>query len=101
MQKGVQRILCLSMAPLLIGLHYPAGVFVYWITNNAFSVVQVVAFNQPWVRGTFGLPPIPTSPPPGSEQEFEMLKQKIIDVSQARALNVPAKAGGKPPAKSQ
>jgi YidC/Oxa1 family membrane protein insertase len=41
MQLGVQRIVCLSAVPLLVGLKYPAGVFIYWVVNNLFSSVQV------------------------------------------------------------
>jgi membrane protein insertase Oxa1/YidC/SpoIIIJ len=41
MMVGVQRIGCLSLIPLLAGLKYPAGVFVYWISNNLFSLCQV------------------------------------------------------------
>jgi hypothetical protein len=41
MQIGIQRIICFSMIPLLIGLKYPAGVFIYWISNNLFTGMQV------------------------------------------------------------
>jgi membrane protein insertase Oxa1/YidC/SpoIIIJ len=93
MQLGVQRIVCLSMAPLLIGLHYPAGVFVYWITNNTISMAQVLAFNHPPVRAAFGLTPIPTAPTQGSAEEFENIRQKILSVSKSPALNVPEEGG--------
>lgn len=91
MQRGVQRIVCLSMAPLLIGLQYPAGVFIYWITNNSFSMLQVVAFNQPSIRKFFGLDPIPTAPPSGSREEFERMRHKILEVAKAPQLNIPKK----------
>ena len=41
MQLGVQRIVAFSAVPLLIGLNYPAGVFVYWISNNLLTGLQV------------------------------------------------------------
>jgi YidC/Oxa1 family membrane protein insertase len=41
LQRGIQRICCFSMVPLLVGLKYPAAVFLYWITNNLVSGVQV------------------------------------------------------------
>lgn len=58
MQLGVQRIMCASMVPMMIGLKYPAGVFVYWIGNNCFSMAQIWLLNQPAVRSRFGLPPL-------------------------------------------
>ena len=56
MQVGVQRIICFSMVPLLVGLKYPAGVFVYWISNNLFTGLQVAIFSHVRVRKALGLP---------------------------------------------
>jgi hypothetical protein len=41
MQLGIQRIVCFTMVPLLLGLKYPAGVYIYWISNNLFTGIQV------------------------------------------------------------
>lgn len=56
MQIGIQRIICFSMVPMLIGLKYPAGVFIYWISNNLFTGMQVALLGHSRVRQLLGLP---------------------------------------------
>mmetsp|Transcript_44638 Transcript_44638/g.140865 ORF Transcript_44638/g.140865 Transcript_44638/m.140865 type:complete len:93 (+) Transcript_44638:198-476(+) len=56
MQLGVQRILCFSMVPMLIGLKYPAGVYLYWIANSMFAMCQILLLNHPAVKKFLRLP---------------------------------------------
>ncbi|CAI5477209.1 unnamed protein product, partial [Closterium sp. Yama58-4] len=65
--KWFMRGLAVTMVPLTVT--FPKAVFCYWITTNAFSLVQGLAFKRPGVRKALGIPMIkPPSPdaPPGS-----------------------------------
>ena len=66
MQLGIQRIICFSLVPLLIGLKYPAGVFVYWVSNNLATGLQVAILNSSRARQAMRLPAQTTVPPPFS-----------------------------------
>lgn len=54
--KMFMRALAVAMVPLTASM--PAGVFVYWATSNAYSLVQSVAFKAAPVRAAFGLQPL-------------------------------------------
>ncbi|KAJ3052792.1 Mitochondrial inner membrane protein oxa1l [Rhizophlyctis rosea] len=54
--KTVFRTLLVFSLPLTAYL--PAGIFCYWVTSNAFSLLQGMAFKQPAVKNFFGIPPM-------------------------------------------
>jgi YidC/Oxa1 family membrane protein insertase len=54
--KMFMRVLAAAMVPLTASM--PAGVFVYWATSNAYSLLQALAFKTGPVRSLFGLQPL-------------------------------------------
>ncbi|CAI5477676.1 unnamed protein product [Closterium sp. Yama58-4] len=60
--KWFMRGLAVTMVPLTVT--FPKAVFCYWITTNAFSLVQGLAFKRPGVRKALGIPTI--KPPPSN-----------------------------------
>jgi len=54
--KNFMRFLAVALVPLTASM--PAGVFVYWATSNACSLVQSTLFKVPATRRVFGLPPL-------------------------------------------
>ncbi|GJP56531.1 hypothetical protein CLOM_g15595 [Closterium sp. NIES-68] len=64
--KWFMRGLAVTMVPLTVT--FPKAVFCYWITTNAFSLVQGLAFKRPGVRKALGIPIIK---PPSSTSSPE------------------------------
>ena len=62
--------------------NFPAVIFCYWTANNAFSMVQSIAFNTPGVRKSLGIwdppKPVPGAPPPKGMKEMwdEMVQNR-------------------------
>lgn len=54
--KTFMRVLAAAMVPLTASM--PAGVFVYWATSNAYSLLQAAAFKVTPVRRLFNLAPL-------------------------------------------
>lgn len=72
------RAMALVMVPLTASFN--SAVFVYWTTNNTFSLLQSIVLKQPAVRKTFGIWE-PPKPVPGQEtgsifDEIKKLSQK-------------------------
>ncbi|KAI9098275.1 60Kd inner membrane protein-domain-containing protein [Phlyctochytrium arcticum] len=44
------------VASIFFTSHFPAGVFMYWISTNAFSLAQTLALKRPPVRKFFNIP---------------------------------------------
>ncbi|KAI8817802.1 60Kd inner membrane protein-domain-containing protein [Fimicolochytrium jonesii] len=59
--KNVFRVLALLGFPLTA--HLPAGIFMYWIATNSFSVLQVAALKSNAIRAMLDIPAVkpPTS----------------------------------------
>ncbi|KAM5234950.1 mitochondrial inner membrane protein OXA1L [Ctenodactylus gundi] len=53
--RSVIRVMPLAVLPITI--HFPAGVFVYWLSSNMFSLVQVSCLRIPGVRTMLKIPP--------------------------------------------
>lgn len=45
--------------------YFPAGVLLYWVTNNSVSLIQSLALKQTSVRKFFNIPTIPPKIQPG------------------------------------
>lgn len=54
--KNFMRFLAVALVPLTASM--PAGVFVYWATSNACSLVQSTLFKLKATRKLFNLPPL-------------------------------------------
>ncbi|RCI03318.1 Mitochondrial inner membrane protein oxa1l, partial [Rhizopus stolonifer] len=52
--KNVFRGLSLAVVPFTAWM--PSGVFVYWITSNAFSIAQILALKSPSLRKALNIP---------------------------------------------
>lgn len=57
-QQGQMKKIFRGMAVLMIPLtyHLPAGVFVYWMTTNVFSLCQFALLKAPGVKTFFNIP---------------------------------------------
>ncbi len=53
----------LIMVPSLVLAGIPNGVFMYWVSANAFSLAQVLLLQIPGVKPALGIPVPPTAPP--------------------------------------
>ncbi|KAM6180497.1 mitochondrial inner membrane protein OXA1L [Erethizon dorsatum] len=53
--RSVIRVMPLVVLPITI--HFPTGVFVYWLSSNMFSLVQVSCLRIPAVRTVLKIPP--------------------------------------------
>ena len=91
--KNVMRGMGVLMVPFTY--HFPASVFCYWVSANAFSLGQTVLLNKvPGVREALGVPIVqttskvrkPTAPP--VETVFGRL-EKAIDTAKKRADDAP------------
>uniref|UniRef100_A0A803YLM1 Membrane insertase YidC/Oxa/ALB C-terminal domain-containing protein n=1 Tax=Meleagris gallopavo TaxID=9103 RepID=A0A803YLM1_MELGA len=61
--RAVLRVLPLLFLPMTV--HFPAAIFVYWLTSNTFSLFQTLLLRFPSVRSALRIPAPPPSPPPG------------------------------------
>ena len=91
--KNVMRGMGVLMVPFTY--HFPASVFCYWVSANAFSLGQTVLLNKvPGVREALGVPIVqtqskvrkPTAPP--VETVFGRL-EKAIETAKKRADDAP------------
>jgi len=57
MMQRVMKVFAVGLVPLTSWMS--SGVFVYWISNNAFAVSQSLLLKTPVVRSAVGLPPMP------------------------------------------
>jgi YidC/Oxa1 family membrane protein insertase len=57
--KDTGQVLLIAAMPLTTAL--PQGVFLYWVTNAAFSAVQTRAVRADGVRAALGLPAVPVA----------------------------------------
>ena len=72
MQPGVKMAFRgLSVAMIPMTCHMPQAVFCYWITSNAFSVVQIAALKQPGVRNLVGLPVVSPAAESGPQSQSQ------------------------------
>ena len=87
--KNVMRGMGVLMVPFTY--HFPASVFCYWVSANAFSLGQTVLLNKvPGVREALGVPIVqtqskvrkPTAPP--VETVFGRL-EKAVDTAKKQA----------------
>ncbi|RYH19938.1 YidC/Oxa1 family membrane protein insertase [archaeon] len=60
--RWVMRGLAVALVPLTSSM--PQGLFVYWVTNNVFSLVQTMILKQESVRKALDIPKIPTENTP-------------------------------------
>lgn len=84
MMKNVFRGMCFVMIPLTY--KFPTGIFLYWMTSNAISLVQVFAMKAPAVKNYFGIPePIihPVNPNVKTGSFFENLKAGYKNAQEA------------------
>ena len=77
MMKNVFRGLGVAMVPLT--MHFPQAVFMYWCTNNTFSLVQTMALKPQPVRDYFGILK-PPKPVPGAPDAMEDIGKKIREI---------------------
>lgn len=56
--------------------HFPSGLFVYWITNNSFSLVQGQFFEIPVVKKILGIKDVDHEALEQIESEFRMKEKK-------------------------
>jgi YidC/Oxa1 family membrane protein insertase len=75
--KWGMRGLAAAMAPLTMSI--PQGVFVYWSTNNALSVVQTIILKQEAIRAALDIP----KPPPAEEQKAVKIKSPFATFAEA------------------
>uniref|UniRef100_A0A8C2SU16 OXA1L mitochondrial inner membrane protein n=1 Tax=Coturnix japonica TaxID=93934 RepID=A0A8C2SU16_COTJA len=64
-QAGAVRVV-LRLLPLLflpMTIHFPAAIFVYWLTSNSFSLLQALLLRVPVVRSALRIPALPHNPP--------------------------------------
>lgn len=61
---NVFRALAVAMVPMT--MNFNSAVFVYWTTNNSFSLLQSILLKQPGVKKAFGIWD-PPKPVPGQE----------------------------------
>ena len=61
MMKNIFRAMGVAMVPLTMS--FPQGLFVYWVSNGFWSIMQAVTFKNPAVKTYFDIPP----PPPPAE----------------------------------
>uniref|UniRef100_A0A8C3QFM4 Membrane insertase YidC/Oxa/ALB C-terminal domain-containing protein n=1 Tax=Cyanoderma ruficeps TaxID=181631 RepID=A0A8C3QFM4_9PASS len=59
--RQILRFLPLAFLPFI--LHFPTAVFTYWLTSNAFSLLQTGLLRVPALRAKLGVAP-PLAPPP-------------------------------------
>lgn len=95
--KWVMRFLAVGITPLTMDL--PAGLFVYWVTNNVFSIAQAGVLKSPSVKDYFGIPKPPTNAPAVKVRNpfsgiFEAIKKERAQTDTARAEIVD---GSRPP----
>mmetsp|Transcript_20051 Transcript_20051/g.31534 ORF Transcript_20051/g.31534 Transcript_20051/m.31534 type:complete len:437 (-) Transcript_20051:333-1643(-) len=51
----------MAVATPVMTYQFPAGVFVYWMTSNAFTLMQSVALKNPTIKAALDIPEIPES----------------------------------------
>lgn len=75
---NVFRALAVAMVPMT--MNFNAAVFVYWTTNNSFSLLQSILLKQPIVKNAFGIwdppKPIPGQEPKNIFDEVKNLMNK-------------------------
>ncbi|XP_042750107.1 mitochondrial inner membrane protein OXA1L-like [Lagopus leucura] len=77
--RAVLRVLPLVFLPMTV--HFPAAIFVYWLTSNTFSLLQALLLRLPAVRSALRIPAPPPPPPPGS---FGVRPQRRIPAEDAQ-----------------
>ncbi|KAI8812852.1 60Kd inner membrane protein-domain-containing protein [Cladochytrium replicatum] len=90
--RNVMRVMCFASA--WVTMHFPAGVFMYWVTANVISMIQVFALNNPVVRQYLRIPKLRVDPL-ASTRNTGMAAIKPITVGQARKVVIGAKAARK------
>lgn len=75
---NIFRALAVTMVPLT--MNFNSAVFVYWTTNNTFSLLQSIVLKQPFVKKAFGIwdppKPIPGQEPKNIFDEVKNLMNK-------------------------
>ncbi|XP_071657534.1 mitochondrial inner membrane protein OXA1L isoform X2 [Patagioenas fasciata] len=60
--RQLLRLLPLLFLPFI--LHFPTAVLTYWLTSNAFSLLQTALLRVPALRAGLRIAPPPAAPPP-------------------------------------
>ena len=70
-------------------MNFNSAVFVYWTTNNTFSLLQSIVLKQPFVKKAFGIwdppKPIPGQEPKNIFDEVKNLMNKKEEETNALA----------------
>mmetsp|Transcript_40809 Transcript_40809/g.53775 ORF Transcript_40809/g.53775 Transcript_40809/m.53775 type:complete len:405 (-) Transcript_40809:358-1572(-) len=56
--KMFVRVMAITVLPLTT-YQFPSGFFIFWMTSNAFTLMQSLALKIPTVRAALGIPEIP------------------------------------------
>ncbi|XP_015706129.1 mitochondrial inner membrane protein OXA1L [Coturnix japonica] len=89
-QAGAVRVV-LRLLPLLflpMTIHFPAAIFVYWLTSNSFSLLQALLLRVPVVRSALRIPALPHNPPMepnGAGPKEGILQRMRNSLAEARA----------------
>lgn len=75
--KTVMRFVSVAMLP--VTYTFPTAVFVYWISTNTFSTVQILLLRSDALRTTFDIPKPPAVTPPADALEDIGAEPKVID----------------------
>lgn len=84
--RAVLRVLPLLFLPMTV--HFPAAIFVYWLTSNTFSLLQTLLLRIPAIRSALRIPAPPPIPPPdptGSAPKEGILQRMRKSLAEARA----------------
>ncbi|KAI8809505.1 60Kd inner membrane protein-domain-containing protein [Cladochytrium replicatum] len=87
--RNVMRVMCFASA--WVTMNFPAGVFMYWVTANIISMIQVFALNNPMVRQYLRIPKLRVDPL-ASIRNTGMAAIKPITAGQARKVVIGSKA---------
>ncbi|BBN03391.1 hypothetical protein MPTK1_2g23140 [Marchantia polymorpha subsp. ruderalis] len=63
----------------LMGFYLPQGVFMYWLTNNTFNLLQSLALQNESFRSTFGLPLLSEMEKLRSKQQSQSAESESIN----------------------
>ncbi|CAO1632354.1 unnamed protein product [Sympodiomycopsis kandeliae] len=100
-QTKVMRYVFRGLLPLMVFWTYslPSAIFFFWLTNNAYSLVQMVALSRPSVQRALGFParikhPKTEEPPKkGGDGGFKGFMNNIRQGYEAERKRVMANAG--------
>jgi len=103
MMKNIMRGLGVAMVPLT--MTFESGIFVYWVSTNLFSAVQIGTLKQPAVKKLLGLPET-IKPPPGPSNImkpsfFEQLDKMTRPVNQTNSSSPSTSSTSATPASTE